>query len=92
MSPNVVGQDSAVHGQDIQQFQRNKIPPPPYGAHVSDSTIFDSSEVSGTDGCGHRTVAEVNIGRLPHEQAYGCEVLESVPSYETAVCMMISGS
>ena len=90
MSPTVVGEDAAVHGKDIQLFQRNKSPPPPYGAHVRDSTILESSEVSLDSG--QPMAAGVNIGRHPLEQAYGCQVLGSVPSYEAGVCMMVSGT
>ncbi|KAJ5606661.1 hypothetical protein N7510_009442, partial [Penicillium lagena] len=92
MSPIVVREDATVHGRNIQHFLRNKNPPPAYGDHVNDSTILESSELSVNNDCGPPVATRVNIGRLPHEQAYGWEVLENVPSYEAVVCMMVRGT
>ena len=90
MSPNVIGEDAAVHGQDIQQFQINNPPPPLYEAHFNDPTILESLEVLGGFCREYPMAAGVNIQQFPQQQANGCEIMECVPSYETAVSMLIN--
>ncbi|KAJ5122591.1 uncharacterized protein N7443_002694 [Penicillium atrosanguineum] len=88
MSPDVVGENGAVHGQDIEQSQSKNIPPPPYGAHTMDLAVQDSLEGRGDSVYGNQTTTGINIGQLPDEQNHTCQVLENVPSYESDVCMV----
>lgn len=88
MSPQVIGKDGAVHGQNLQRFQGKNTPPPPYGAHISDSAIQETVEGPGDNGREYQMATGVNPGLPPREHASGCQVLANLPRYERVVCMV----
>jgi len=50
MTPAVIGDDGAIHGQDIECFQENENAPPAYGQHKCDAIPPDweeSTQLSG---------------------------------------------
>lgn len=69
MSPQVIGKDGAVHGQNLQRFQGKSTPPPPYGAHISDSAIQETVEGPGDNGREYQMATGVNPGLPPREHA-----------------------
>ncbi|KAJ6186544.1 hypothetical protein N7519_007845 [Penicillium mononematosum] len=79
MTPNVIGEDASVHGQDIQHIQGNQSPPPAYGDRFSDSIVAVATQLNL---CGHPTIAEIDSARSSNEQSASIHATQPAPRYE----------
>ena len=79
MTPNVIGEDGSVHGQDIQHIQGNQSPPPAYGDRFSDLILAIATSL---DACGQSMQAELNSARSAGEQSGSIHATEPAPRYE----------
>jgi hypothetical protein len=79
MTPNVIGEDASVHGQDIQYTQGNQSPPPAYGDRFSDLIVAVATQL---DNCGHPMLADVDSARSSSEQSARIHATQPAPRYE----------
>lgn len=79
MTPNVIGEDASVHGQDIQHIQGNQSPPPAYGDRFSDSIVAVATEANL---CGHPTIADIESTRSSTQQSTSIHATQPAPRYE----------
>ncbi|KAJ5153767.1 uncharacterized protein N7500_009206 [Penicillium coprophilum] len=82
MTPNVIGGDSTIRGQDIQYIQGSRSPPPPYKERFSDLIVSAAAQL---DICGQPTLDEINYARSSSEQNASIHTLEPSPRYKEVV-------
>ncbi|KAJ5338003.1 hypothetical protein N7452_004731 [Penicillium brevicompactum] len=82
MTPNVTNDGASAHGQDIQQMQSNRTPPPAYIDHFSDLVVPDATDVDIFD---HPMLTEISSPRSSSEQSTPVLAVPPAPLYEQAV-------
>ncbi|CAG8909909.1 unnamed protein product [Penicillium egyptiacum] len=82
MTPNVIGDDASVHGQDMQHIQGSQSPPPAYSDRFSDLIVAVGTQM---DLHGPPMLVEINSARSSSEQSASIHAMEPVPRYEEVV-------
>ncbi|KGO78343.1 hypothetical protein PITC_059560 [Penicillium italicum] len=82
MTPNPIGENESIHGQDIQLFQESQCPPPAYSDRFSDLIVSAATQL---DLCEHPMLAEINSTCSSSEQSAIVHPMEPAPRYEQAV-------
>lgn len=82
MTPNVVGENASIHGQDIQLMQGSQSPPPAYSDRFSDLMVLAATQL---DLCEHSMLAGINSARSSSEQSASIHTMEPAPRYEEVV-------
>ncbi|KAJ5511194.1 hypothetical protein N7453_003297 [Penicillium expansum] len=82
MTPNVIGENASIHGQDIQLLQGSQSPPPAYRDRFADLIVSAATQL---DCCEHPMLAEFNSARSSSEQTASIHIMEPAPRYEEVV-------
>ncbi|KAJ5966894.1 hypothetical protein N7501_003142 [Penicillium viridicatum] len=81
MTPNAIGDNASIHGQDIQLMQGSQSPPPAYSDRFSD-LIVSATQLNL---CEQPMLAEINSARSSSEQSASIHTMEPAPRYEQVV-------
>ncbi|CRL24674.1 Arrestin-like, N-terminal [Penicillium camemberti] len=82
MTPNVIGDNASIHGQDIQLMQGSQSPPPAYSDRFSDLIVSAATQLNI---CEQPRLAEINSARSSSEQSAGIYTMDPAPRYEQVV-------
>ena len=82
MSPHVIGEDASVRGQDIQQMQGSRSPPPAYSDHFSDLVVPTATDIALFE---HPMLTEISPTRSSSEQSTFVLAVPPAPRYEQVV-------
>ncbi|OQD69631.1 hypothetical protein PENPOL_c002G02279 [Penicillium polonicum] len=82
MTPNAIGDNASIHGQDIQLMQGSQSPPPAYSDHFSDLIVSAATQLNI---CEQPMMAEINSARSSSEQSASIHTMEPAPRYEQVV-------
>ncbi|CAI7590874.1 unnamed protein product [Penicillium glandicola] len=82
MTPNFIGENAFIRGQDIQHMQGSRSPPLAYSDRFSDLILSAASQL---DCCEHLMLAEINSARSSSEQSASIHTMGPAPRYEEVV-------
>ncbi|KAJ5209985.1 hypothetical protein N7491_009796 [Penicillium cf. griseofulvum] len=82
ITPNVIGENATIRGQDFQHMQGSQSPPPPYKDHFSDLIVSAATQLNN---CEHPMLVEINSARFSSEQSDGIHTMDPAPRYEQVV-------
>ena len=79
MTPNMIGEDATIHGQDIQLMYGSQSPPPAYGDRLSDLIVSAATQLNL---CEHPMSAQINSACTLSEHSASIHTMEPAPRYE----------
>ncbi|CAI7665232.1 unnamed protein product [Penicillium viridicatum] len=82
MTPNAIGDNASIHGQDIQLMQGSQSPPPAYSDRFSDLIVSAATQLNF---CEQRMLAEINSARSSSEHSASIHTMDPAPRYEQVV-------